>query len=110
MKGDVSAPQYVIVYAMKTTIEDYFKRHGLTKRDVKPLGQWIPVYAVPPDRDQTFEIYGNDDGTHVVVINTTQKKFKIIHGDLLFLESDWMNVQDSYDTEARAFWKDHPAT
>ena len=95
---------------MKSTIEDYVKRHGLTKRDVKPLGQWIPGYAVPPERDRTFEIYGSDDGTHVVVIDRTQKKFKIVHGDLLLLESDWMNAQESYDTEARAFWKDHPAT
>ena len=106
----MSASLYGIVYAMKTTIEDYVKRQGLTKRDVKPLGQWIPGYAVPPDRDRVFEIYGNDDGTHVVVIDRTQKKFKIVHGDLLLLESDWMNAQESYDTEARAFWKDHPAT
>jgi hypothetical protein len=91
-------------------IEDYLKRHGLTKRDVKSFGQWIPAYAVPVDRDQIFEIYANDNGTHVVVIDRAQKKFKIVHGDLLHLESDWKDAQSSYDTEARPFWKDEPAT
>jgi len=95
---------------MRATIEDYVKRHGLTKREVKFLGQWIPVYAVPPDRDRIFEIFADDNGTHVVVIDRTKKKFKIVRGDLLHLESDWEDAQSSHETEARPFWKDQPAT
>ena len=95
---------------MKATIEDYVKRHGLTKREVKSFGQWIPTYAIPSERDQIYEIFADDDGRHVVVIDTKKKKFKIVHGDLVHLESDWNDAQISHDTEARPFWKDGPAT
>jgi len=95
---------------MKTTLEDYIKRHGLAKRDIKSFGQWIPVYAVPPDSNQVVNVYGNNDGTHVVVINVTRRKFKIVRGDLLHLESDWQDLQSGYETEARPFWKSEPAT
>jgi hypothetical protein len=91
---------------MKTTITDYIKRHALTKRNVKPEGQWIPATLVPADHDDKFEIYANDDGTHVVAINTTRKRFKILHGDLLFLESDWKDAQMNYETDARPFWEE----
>ena len=91
---------------MKTTIEDYIKRHSLTKRQVKSEGQWVPSMLIPEDRDDKVEIYANDDGTHVVAINTTRKRFRIVHGDLLFLTSDWSDAQISYQTDARPFWNE----
>ena len=91
---------------MKTTIDDYIKRHALTKRNVKPEGQWIPATLLPEDREDKFEIYANDDATHIVAINTTKKRFKIVYGDLLFLESGWKDGQISYETDARPFWED----
>lgn len=91
---------------MASTITDYIKRQGLTKRDVRPEGQWIPANLLPEDRDDKFEIYANEDGTHVVSFNTTRRYFKIVHGDLVFIESDWKQADVSYQTDARAFWKD----
>ena len=61
---------------------------------------------LPEDENDDFEIYGNEDGTHVVVLNTSRKKFKIVHGDLLYLESDWKNAEMSYETDARPFWNE----
>jgi len=92
---------------MKTTIEDFIKRHSLTKRDASPEHHWIPAMLIPPDHDDTFEVYANDDGTHAVSINTTRNKFKIVHGDLLYLESDWKDARNSYETDARPFWKEN---
>ena len=94
---------------MKTDVRDYITRHGLKKRSVQVKGQWIPAMLAPEDWDDELEIYANDDGTHVVAINTTRKEFKTMHGDLLYLTSDWKNAELSYETDARPFWKDpHP--
>jgi hypothetical protein len=91
---------------MASMITDYIERHGLTKRDVKPEGQWIPASLLPKDRDDKFEIYANDNGTHVVALNTTRRRFKIVHGDLVFIESNWEQADISYETDARPFWED----
>jgi hypothetical protein len=68
-------------------IEDYISKHGLIERDVPRDGQWVPASLVVPYED-SFTVFGNDDGTHIVVLNTTKKKFKIMHGDMVFLETD----------------------
>lgn len=88
------------------TIEDYIKRHGLTKRPGQSEGKWVPSMLIPEDRDDKYEIYANDDGTHAVSMNTTRKRFKIVHGDLVFIASDWLNAEIRYETDARAFWND----
>jgi hypothetical protein len=65
------------------TIKQYIQKHGLTKRPVKGEGQFIPFVPaalVPEDDNDTFEIYANDDGSHVVSLNTTRKRFRIMHG------------------------------
>lgn len=84
-------------------IEDYIKKHGLTQRDVPREGKWIPAsLTVPPDNN--FQVFGNDDGTHVVVLNTTKMQFKIMHGDMKFLETEWLDARNNYETDARPFW------
>jgi hypothetical protein len=85
-------------------IEDYIKKYALTQRDVPRVGKWIPdSLTVPWDDD--FQVFGNDDGTHVVMLNTTKKKFKIMHGDMVFLETDWLDARIDYKTDAKPFWK-----
>ena len=56
-------------------IEDYIKKHGLTQRHVPREGRWIPASLAVP-RDDDFQVFGNDDGTHVVVLNTTKSNSK----------------------------------
>ena len=85
------------------TIGGYIKKHGLIQRDVRPEGHWIPATLVVPSGDN-FQVFGNDDGTHVVVLNTTKKQFKIMHGDMRFLETDWLDARNNYETDARPFW------
>jgi hypothetical protein len=94
---------------VKTNIKDYIARHGLIKRHVERFGQWIPSMLLPEDADDEVEFYGNDDGTHVVVLNTTRKRFKIVHGDLLYLQSDWKNAEMNYETDASPFWNEFTA-
>ncbi len=84
-------------------IEDYIKKHGLTQRHVPREGRWIPSSLVVP-RDDDFQVFGNDDGTHVVVLNTTKKQFKIRHGDMKFLETEWLDARNNYETDANPFW------
>jgi hypothetical protein len=88
----------------KFTIEDYIRKHGLIQRRVSPEGQWIPATLVVP-RDDDFQVFGNDDGTHVVVLNTTKRQFKIMHGDMVFLETEWLDARRNYETDARPFWE-----
>jgi hypothetical protein len=89
---------------MKMTIEDYIKRHGLAKREVK--SEWVPSMLIPEDGDDKVEIYANDDGSHVVAINTTRKRFRIVHGDMVFLTSEWLDARNNYETDARPFWSE----
>jgi hypothetical protein len=91
---------------MKTTIQDYINRHGLTKRYATRETHFIPAMLLPEDDKEAFEIFANDDGTHVVAINTPRKQFKIVHGDLLFLDSGWKDAQINYETDAQAFWNE----
>ena len=84
-------------------IEDYIKKHGLTQRQVAREGTWIPASLTVP-LDDDFKVFGNDDGTHVVVLNTTRQKFKIMHGDMTYLETDWLDARNNYETDARPFW------
>jgi hypothetical protein len=87
------------------TIQDYIGRHGLIKRHVERFGHWIPSMLLPEREDDDVEFYANEDGTHVVVLNTTQNKFKIVHGDLLYLQSDWKDAGIKYETDAGPFWR-----
>jgi hypothetical protein len=89
---------------MKMRIEGYIERHGLKKRDVSREGTWIPASLTVPLDDQ-FAVYANDDGTHIVVINTTKKRFKISHGDMVILETGWLDANISYQTDAEPFWR-----
>lgn len=84
-------------------IEDYITKHHLMQRNVPREGKWIPASLTVP-REDDFQVFGNDDGTHVVVLNTTKKQFKIQHGEMVFLESDWLNARNNFETDARPFW------
>ena len=86
------------------TIHDYIKKHDLKERDVPTEGVWIPAALVVP-RDDQRRIFANDDGTHVVVINDTQQKFKIMLGDLVFLQTERLDARNNYETDARPFWQ-----
>jgi len=86
------------------TIDGYIKKHGLIQRDVRPEGHWIPATLVVPSGDN-FQVFGNDDGTHVVVLNTTKKQFRIMHGDMVYLISEWLDASHDYGTDAQPFWK-----
>jgi len=56
-------------------------------------------------RDNKARIFANDDGSHVVAINETQQKFKIMLGDMVFLQTDWLDARNNYETNAQPFWK-----
>ena len=85
-------------------IDEYIRKHGLTERDVPTEGVWTPSsLVVPPDEKR--RIFANDDGTHVVVINDTRQRFRIVLGDLVFLQSDWLDARNNYETDAQPFWK-----
>jgi hypothetical protein len=84
-------------------IDEYIEKHRLKQRDVPTEGVWIPASLVVPREDKR-RIFANDEGTHVVVINDTQQKFKILHGDLVFLQTDWLDARNNYETDARPFW------
>ena len=89
------------------TIYDYIKKHGLVERNVPPGVLWIPGSLMPPPEDK-FSVFGNDGGTHIVVINTTKNRFKITHGEIVFLESEWLMAGNDYQTDATPFWDSNP--
>lgn len=91
---------------MRMTIRDYITRHHLIKRHVERFGDWIPSMLLPESEEDEVEFYANDDGTHVVVVNTTRNRFKIVHGDLLYLHSDWKDAATNYETDATPFWRE----
>ncbi|TMB62665.1 MAG: hypothetical protein E6J54_30305 [Deltaproteobacteria bacterium] len=84
-------------------IEDYIKKYGLMQRHVPREGKWIPASLTVP-WDDNFQVFGNDDGTHVVVLNTTKNQFKIMHGEMVYIESEWLDARNNYETDARPFW------
>jgi hypothetical protein len=87
-------------------IDNYIDLHGLTSRDVHSddADTWIPVdLSVPEGND--FKVFANDEGTHVVVIDTTADRFKIHHGEIVPLATDWLDSELDYETDARPFWK-----
>jgi hypothetical protein len=75
--------------ARPAVIEEYIKKHGLIQHYVRLEGSWIPANLVVPRQDE-FVVFGNDDGTPVVVINTAKEQFKIMHGDMVSLSNSWM--------------------
>jgi len=89
---------------MRMTIHDYIGKHGLTQRNVPRERKWTP--ATLRGRGATaFEVFGNDAGNHVVVLNTTKNQFEIMHGDMVFRETDWLATGRRYQTKARPFWE-----
>lgn len=84
-------------------IEAYIKKYGLVQRQVSAEGTWIPASLTVP-KDNDFTVFANHDGTHVVVLNTTRQQFKIMHGDMVYLETDWLDARNNYETDARPFW------
>jgi len=86
-------------------IEDYIKKHGLVERPIKdtPFSVWIPVsVTVPPDHES--RIFTDEGATHMVVIDTTIKKFRVIHNDIAHLATDWMDSDMDYLNDSRPFW------
>ena len=85
-------------------IEAYIDKHGLTQRNVSPEGTWIPASLTVPEGNDS-KVFANDDGTHVVVLDTTRQQFKISHGDMVYLETDWLDTRNNYNIDARPFWR-----
>ncbi len=86
-------------------IEDYIKKHGLVERQIKkpPFSTWIPAsVAVPYDHES--RIFTDEGATHIVVIDTTIKKFRVIHSDIAPLATDWMDSEADYLNDSRPFW------
>jgi hypothetical protein len=87
------------------TIEDYIKKHGLVERHIKstPFSAWIPASVAVPD-DHDSRIFTDDGATHMVVVDTTVRKFRIVHRDIAPLETDWLDSETDYQSDSRPFW------
>jgi len=86
------------------TIHDCISKHSLTQRNVSRGGKWVPASLAVP-RGDDFEVFGNDDGPLVVVLNTTKTNSRSYTGDMVFRETDWLAAGRIYETNARPFWK-----
>jgi hypothetical protein len=84
-------------------IQEYIQKHNLTERDLSGHGVWTPMALMPPD-DGKLKVFANDTATHIVAIDETQNKFKIVHYEMVHLATGWMDGSMNYETDARPFW------
>ena len=88
-------------------IEAYIEKYGLTQRDTSsppPESGGVPLVATAPEGHDS-ELFANDDATHIVVLDRRARKFKIIHGEMGFMASEWLDSETNYLRAFQPFWR-----
>ena len=86
------------------------QKHGLTQKasveGYAAAGEWITCCKADSccgedvNQDECsgdhFDIFGNEDNTHIVSVNRTKGLFRICHCEMLCMCSDWSPVEEDY--------------
>ena len=93
------------------TIQQYIDKYSLTLWKKYPRaasgvfdGGWTPsLFLMKGDEkspNDQYEILANDEKTRFVSKNITKNMFKIVHSEMVVIESEWLPMQTNFSVQA----------